>query len=193
MLPRRALLLALVMAMPFLAGCNFNQWAKQEGTVNVYIMPQPAASSSLNDFQVLKVGVLGVSIHQAQVINPHEFAYSGDPKVVDLVANGHEGKAIKVASVSLPIRAIDSITVRIEGEEARAAAGNDITFCYPGKPNVKHPCVSTPENGGYTIESHNIAIPRGGTVDVYFPLAVKYDAPEYFIQADPALMKEERS
>jgi hypothetical protein len=187
--PRRALLLAVILvATPALAGCNFQQWSKLEGTVNVFIAPQPAAKTQLNDFQKLKIGIVGVSIKQVGVLDTKEFSYGADPKLIDLVASGRSGEKIKVASTSIPIRAVESLTVRIEVELAVDASGHELPSCHPGETVVSKPCVSTPVNGAYRIDQKNIAIPRGGAVDAYFPLAVLYDATskEYFIQSDPA-------
>lgn len=190
--PRRALVLALVVLVtPMLAGCNFQQWAKQEGTVSIFIAPVSPSQSQSNDFQHLKIGILGVSIKQVNVLDPREFTYGNDPKIIDLVAGGAKGEKTKVASTSLPIRAVESVTVRIEIEDAVDASGKAIPGCHPGEPVPSKPCVSTPANGAYRIQEKPVAIPRGGAVDAYFPLAVLYDkaSNEYFIQSDPALFQ----
>ncbi|GEM_PF-3887667 len=187
--PRRVALLALVLvATPMLAGCNFQQWARQEGTVNVFVAPLSPAKSNANDFQRLKVGIIGVSIKQVGSIDTKEFTYGSDPKIIDLVAAGRSGEKSKVASTVIPIRAVESVTVRIEVEDAVDAAGKTIPSCHPGEPVTSKPCISTPANGAYRIQEKPVAIPRGGAVDAYFPLAVLFDSAsnEYFIQADPA-------
>src|SRR5581483_11883587 len=130
--PRRVALLALVLvATPMLAGCNFQQWARQEGTVNVFVAPLSPAKSNANDFQRLKVGIIGVSIKQVGSIDTKEFTYGSDPKIIDLVAAGRSGEKSKVASTVIPIRAVESVTVRIEVEDAVDAAGKTIRSCHP--------------------------------------------------------------
>lgn len=189
--PRRALLLALVVATPMLAGCNFSQWAKQEGTVNIFVQIQPTGNmAQLNQFQYLKIGIVGANIKQVQAINGKDFSYPTDPKVVEMVEMGRQQGSIKVASTSMPIRAIEAVTVRIDGIEAKSAAGQPIDFCYPGQKGVTKPCISTPQNGAYIIGQHNIAIPRGGTIDVYFPLILDFGDGEYFIKTDDAYLRE---
>jgi hypothetical protein len=184
---RRALLLVLVLvATPMLAGCNLPQWLREQGTVKVFVAPLAASKSRANDFQHLKIGVIGVSLKPLDSIDTKEFVYTGDPRVIDLVADA--GKPVEVVSTVQLIRPIEAITVRIEVEDAVDASGHTLPSCHPGEPVASKPCVSTPANGAYSIDQKPVAIPRGGTVDADFPLAVLYDAgsKEYFIQSDPA-------
>jgi hypothetical protein len=191
MLPaRRAAVIAIILVLtPLLAGCNASLWLKQQSVVNIWVAPQPASKSALNDFQTLKLGVLSIAVRQGQDLQPQNFAFNGDPKVLDMVQGGNP-QPVKVVSTTMSLRAISAITVRVEGEDAVRARGDSLQWCYPGKPGVKEPCVSIPQNGGYVIDNHPVVLARGNTVDVYFPLSVQFDGTEYFIQTDSALLRQ---
>jgi len=188
--PRRALLMGLIIFLPVaLAGCNFSLWQKQQGEVKVYVVPQGPAKTALNNFQKLKIAVLGVSLKQAGSLQTMEFSYGSDPLVVDMVDKGTHGTKVQVAQNVTGLHAFESITIRIEVTEAVDSTGRSLPNCHPNEPVTSHPCVSTPSNGAYRIDGKNFSPTRGGTVAANFPLAVLFDQPtnEYYIQADPAL------
>lgn len=187
--PRRVLLFALVLVLPAFAGCNVNNWMKQQGEVKVFLAPQGPQKSALNNFQKLKVAVLGVSLKPADSIQTKEFTFGTDPLVVDMVDKGTHNARVQLAQTTLSLRAIETITVRIDVTEAVDSTGKELPVCHPGEPVASRPCVSIPANGAYRIEGKPFSTTRGGVVDANFPLAILFDAPsnEYYIQADPAL------
>lgn len=187
MAPSRVVLLALLVATPALAGCNFADWYNQRGTVKVELVAVGADQSAIEDFETLKIAVYGVSLKQAGSIQTQEFTFGGSPLIVDLAATASADQRIPLAQTTLSLRQVESVTLRIEVVEAVDASGTVLPACHPGEPVESRPCVSTPRNGAYREENRPFSAERGGTIVYGFPLAVQYDQPtnEYYIQTDP--------
>ena len=189
-LPRAFRVLLLVALVPALAGCSFQDWYKQQGTVHVALAPQ--TGGSLTDFQTLKLAVFGVSLKKVGGVEPYEFGFGENPLVVDLVQTAKAGTTIPLVENKTNLRAFESVTVRVDVVEAIDASGKSIPGCHPGQPVASRPCVSTPVNGAYRVE-RSFSPPRGGEATFYFPLGVQFSqsANEYFIQLDPTAVRIE--
>jgi hypothetical protein len=186
---RRLPVLALVLALSVsLSGCNARDWWDLKGTYHVELAPI-ADNSAMGDFQKLTIAVYGVSLKQEGEINPHHFTFSPEPLFVDMVDLANKGERQPLAQMKSVIRPVTSVTIRIAVAEAIDASGKSLPPCFPGEPVESRPCVSTPKNGAYLIDTIPFSPPRGGSVTFGFPLLIQYapQANEYFIQTDDPL------
>lgn len=191
---RVVFLFALVALTPLLAGCNFRDWYNQQGRVNVALYTIGATNTSLGDFKTLQIAVYGVSIKQYLVIGSKEFKFDQQPLVIDLVEKGTKGERVMlVQNVLEDIRAIESITIHLDVIEAIDAGGKPVPICHESDKTTVFPCFFVPDNGAYRHQDRNIAIPRGGTLTIGFPLAVsRFGNPgreEYSLFEDPSLLE----
>jgi len=192
---RPTLAIALVLAL-LLPGCNYITWYKQEGFVNVNLHMIGPQDTSLGDFRELQVALKGVTINQYLVLQPHFYSFGDQPKVLDLVAAGTKGQVIPLVShTNMSVRAIESITLTMEVIKATDAAGKDVPVCHDGDQVTQFPCFFAPDNDAYRHQDRNIALQRGGTITVNFPLAVLRfnnnkvgQDPEYALIEDPTLL-----
>lgn len=174
-----------------LAGCNVRDWWDLRGDFHVEVRPLSSSQSAIGDFQKLTLAIQEVSLKQEGELNAHLFGYGDEPLLVDMVELGEKGLALPVVETNRIIRPMTSVTVRLYVVEAIDAQGRSLPACFPGQPVESRPCVSTPINGAYTLDTVPFSPPRGGSVTFSFPLAVQYSASarEYYIQADDALIQ----
>ncbi|MFA5861412.1 MAG: hypothetical protein WDA16_06915 [Candidatus Thermoplasmatota archaeon] len=191
---RVAFLLALVALTPLLAGCNFKDWYNQEGKVNVALVAVGPTNTSLSEFSTIKIAIYGVSVKQYLVIATKEFKFDAAPLVIDLVEKGTKGeRTMLVQNVQENIRAIESVTLRLDVIEAIDAQGKPMPICHENDETTAFPCFFVPANGAFRHQDRNIPVPRGGVLTIGFPLAVSsFGNPgriEYSLFEDPALVE----
>ena len=171
--PRAPFLLALVVLTAFMAGCDARDFYNQNGTFHIHLVPQGPENSSLTDFRTLNLAIYGVTVRQVLSANPKEFSFGETPLVVNFIEAGLAGERIPLASGKQNLRAVESVTIRLDVVEATDAQGKDIPVCYEGRPVPSFPCFFMPSNNAFTLGEPQFAPPRGGTVTFGFPLAVK--------------------
>lgn len=175
--------------MPAFAGCNVKDWYNQEGWVHVDLAVDGSRNSNLDNFRSIKAAVYGVSIRQAGVADAKHFTFGSDPLIVDLVEKGKAGESVRLAEFKTNLRATERVAVRIAVFEAIDAAGNPMQVCRLNQEVEKFPCFYQPENAALLYEAKSFSPPRGGTIDVGFPVTVQFAqqgrASEYFLFADP--------
>lgn len=186
---RRALLLALLALTPALAGCNAKDWYNQQGTVSVELVSLGGAETSIDNFRSIRVALYGVSIKQVGAVNTKEFSFGDQPPIVDLVELAKTGETVPLAEFKFNLRAIESVTVYINILEAVDAAGNSMQICRPEDTVEKWPCFFMPSNGAFRYDQKSFSPPRGGSIEVGFPLEVLYatqgSKSQYFLAIDP--------
>ena len=187
----RLLLVTLLVLTPALAGCNFQDWYNQNGTVVIELVPQGPTNTSLTDFRSLKIAVYGVSVKQLLAANPKEFSYGESPLVVDFVSTGMRGERVPLATFKQNIRPVDSVTLRLDIVEAVDAQGRSLPVCREGSTEpTTFPCFFLPDRGIFQLTEPDFGPPRGGTVVFGFPLEVRIVTvrgdDEYFLLGDPA-------
>lgn len=184
--PRKALFLALLVLTPLTAGCNVKDWYNQNGTVTLELNVLGPKNTSLDNLRSVKVAIYGATVRQFSSADARHFTYpTNDPKIVDLVQKGKDGERVPIANFKISIRAVESVTVRMEVFEAIDAAGNALEICRLRDKPERFPCFFIPDNSAYQYYEKPFAPPRGGEVVVGFPLAIKYAArgrvSEYYI------------
>jgi hypothetical protein len=194
--PRRIAVFLLVAAMPALAGCNVQDWYNHVGTVQIQLDIQPATASRLNDFQLVKVALYGVTLKQAgDAINAKQFSFGAQPKIVEIVQLGKTGGSIPLTEFKTNLRATERVQVKLVVFEAIDAAGNSLEICRLGTKPARYPCFYQPNDDALYYEEKPFSPPRGGLTVVHFPVAIKYaqqgQATQYFLYADPTLVELE--
>lgn len=186
---RRALLLALLVLTPALAGCNVKDWYNQRGTVHVELVSLGGANTSLDHFRSITVVLYGVSVKQLGSVDSKEFSFGEQPPTVDLVQMAKSGAPRPLAEFTVSLRAVERVTVYLEVIEAVDAAGNSIQVCRLEDTVEKWPCFFMPSNGSFRYDAKTFSPPRGGSIDVGFPLEVKYaqrgTKSQYYLDNDP--------
>ena len=189
--PRLAVAFAVVLLLPALAGCNVKDWYNQQGNIKVFLQPQGPTNSSLTEFRTLTLAVYGVTVKQLLILDRKEFTFGEQPLLVDMVATGVKGERTLLATAHMNIRPVESVTIRVDVLEAVDAQGRTVPVCREGQPAPSFPCFFLGSDGAIIFDDRNVPIPRGGTVDFGFPLAVKTATQggrqEYFLLSDPAL------
>lgn len=183
MLPRPAAVAVLLAFSVLTAGCSVRDWYDQKGTVKIELQPVGADRSDIENLRSARVAIHSVSLRQVSSASPEEYAF--DPAlVVDLAAEGKKGSVIPLVEDKFTLRAIESVTIRLEPLGATEPSGASIDGCYQGVPHDP-PCMRVAANGAYRLTTP-IAIERGGTTIFTFPLAVRYDAntTEYYVAAE---------
>ena len=195
--PRRALLFAILLVMPAFAGCDVKDWYNQNGTVRVQLEIQGAKGNHLDEFRSIKAAIYGVMLKQSgESLNLKQFTFGTDPKIIDIVESGKKAESIGLTEFKTNLRATDRVAIRMAVFEAIDAAGNSMQVCKQTDTPDHFPCFYQPDDDLLSfqadVEQKSFAPPRGGTVIVHFPLAVKYAqqgrVAEYFLFADPALV-----
>lgn len=171
---RRALLLALLVLTTALAGCNAQDWYHQRGTVRVELLSLDGSNTSLDNFRSVTAAVYGVSVKQAGSVDTKEFSFGDQPPTVDLVQLGKTGQVMRLAEFKISLRAVESVTVYLDIVEAVDAAGNSMQICRPEEKVDRYPCFAVPSSGAYRYNQKQFSPPRGGSIDVGFPLEIKY-------------------
>lgn len=180
-----------------MAGCNVKDWYNKNGTVRLQLDIQDAQTSSLDSFRSVMVAIYGASIKQAgDALNPpQDFTFGSDPLIVDIVQKGKAREVIPLAEFKTNLRATERVLVRIVVFEAIDAAGAPMEVCRVTDTPEKFPCFYQPAGDALLYEEKDFSPPRGGTVIVHFPIAIKYAqqgrVAEYFLHADPALVQLE--
>lgn len=187
-LRRLGLVLLVVALSTSLAGCNVRDWWDLKGTYQVDARPLSPSESAIGDFQKLTLAISEVSLKQEGELTPHLFGFGDDPLLLDMVDLGTKGESVPLAKTTRIIRPMTAVTVRLYVVEAIDAQGRSLPACFPGEPVESRPCVSTPVNGAYRLDTVPWSAPRGGSATFLFPIAVQYSASanEYYIQADDA-------
>lgn len=198
--PRVALLFFLVALTPALAGCSFQDFYNQRGTVTITLSPlRDAPNSSMNEFQRVTIAVYGVTIRQFQSIDPKSFSFpAGQPLLVDMVDKADT--RIPLASFKTNLRATSQVIVRADVVEAITAAGTSLKICREGIEikNADYPCFFVPASLAWVYDRRGFAPPRGGEVVVVYPMVIKYvqddrGRGEYYIDDPPELVEFENN
>lgn len=188
--PRPLLLALLLVATPLLAGCNAKDWYDHRGQVYLEVMPVKGENSSIDSFQTLRVALYGASVKQVGSIDTHEYTWGDSPLVVDLAELARKGEGVPITSFRMSLRAIESVTLRLDVLEAVDARGKNLQVCRIGDTVREWPCFFMPDNGAFRYSDKAIPIPRGGTIEVHFPLEVKYTTrdtrSQYYLDTDPS-------
>lgn len=189
-------LLAALLVSTAMAGCNFRDFYDQNGTFHIHLVPQGPENSSLTDFRTLNIAVFGVTVRQVLSASPKEFSFGETPLVVNFLEAGLNGERIPLATGKQNLRAVESVTLRLDVIEATDAQGKDIPVCYEGQPVPSFPCFFMPSNNIFRLGEPQFAPPRGGSVTFGFPLAVKTAVldgkTEYYFVGEAALATVER-
>jgi hypothetical protein len=184
---RFALLAALVVATPVLAGCNLKDWYNQLGDVKIFLAPVGPSNSSIADFRTLQIAIYGVSVKQVLIVDPKDFTYASPP-VTDLVAAGARGERTQIAQVKETIRPIESVTVTLDVVQALDAQGKSVPVCREGQAITGNPCFFLDAQGFIRFSDRNIPISRGNVEDFTMPLQVlsrtQGGQTEYFLNMD---------
>lgn len=187
--PRMRLVLigALLVLTPALAGCNFKDWYNQRGDVRVFLQPVGPNNSSISDFTSLKIAIFGVTLKQLLVVDSQAFSYGASPLILDMVTLGARNERLEVAQAKESIRPLETITITVDVIEARDAQRREIPVCREGTTSDAQTCFFLDAKGFIRFE-RNIAINRGGTVEITMPLQVKVATvgtkTEYFLVSD---------
>lgn len=192
--PGRARLLVLLLLTASLAGCNIRDWYNQEGWVHVELKVNNDPKTALDEFQRLQIAVFGVTIKQADALNPEHFAFDlPGPLLVNLVEKGEKDERVPLASFKTNLRATNSVAIRAVVVEAVAANGEPMEICRISDTPEKFPCFYQPEETAFVYTEKAFAPPRGGEVFVGFPVGVRFAqlgrVSEYFIEVDPSLVE----
>jgi hypothetical protein len=187
---RKALLFALVLIMPAFAGCNVKDWYNQEGYVAIDLVVDNGRNSSIDQFQSIRAALYGVSLQQFDVADQKHFTFGDQPLVIDLVEK--KGGPVRLAEFKTNLRATERVAIRMVVFEVIDAAGNPMEVCREDDTPERFPCFYQPTNAALLYDEKQFSPPRGGEIDVGFPLSVKYAtkgrAAEYFLYADPGLV-----
>lgn len=179
--------------MPALAGCNLKDWYDQNGTVRIQLRSISGEHSMEEQFQSVKVALYGVTLRQRDAVNPQNFAFDG-PKLVDLVALAKEGEEVGITEFKTSLLPTVRVQLKIVVIEAIDAGGVSMQVCRKEDKVARFPCFYQPPGDDLNYDKP-FAPPRGGTVIVHFPVAIKYAqqgrVSEYFLFADPALVELE--
>lgn len=185
--------MALLVLTPALAGCNVKDWYNQDGTVRIQMRALSGDDSLVDNFQSVKVALYGVTLRQRDAVNPEFFSFD-EPKIVDLVSLAKEGEEVGISEFKTSLLPTVRVQLKIVVIEAIDAAGVSMEICRKEDTPTRFPCFYQPPGDDLLYEK-NFAPPRGGTVIVHFPVAVKYAqqqrVAEYFLFADPALLELE--
>lgn len=187
--PGRARLLVLLLLTASLAGCNIRDWYNQEGWVHIELKVIDDPNTSLDEFRRVTVAVYGVSVKQADALNPEHFAFEPGPLLVDLVDLAAKDEQRRLASFKTNLRATNSVAVRAVVIEAVTAANEPLEICRISDQPERFPCFYQPDDTAFVYNEKAFAPPRGGEVVVGFPVAVQFAelgrVSEYFIEVDP--------
>lgn len=190
MAARPAVLLAVLLLSTTLAGCNVQDWYNHMGTVNVSLAPTGVQESRIGDFQTVSVALYGVSVKQVDSINTKEFSYGDQPLVVDLAKLARDRERLPITQFKMNLRAVETITLRMEVLEAVDASGRSLEICRPGDEIERFPCFAVPDNGAYVYDDKPFSPQRGRVLNVGLPLDLQYldSGPRneyYFLAIDP--------
>lgn len=190
---RKATLFAILLIMPAFAGCNVKDWYNMEGHVTVTMFMDTGANSTLDHFRSIKAAVYGVDLRQGSAADAKHFTFGDTPLVVDLVEMGKKGEEIALAQFKTNLRATDRVALRIVVFEVIDAAGNPMEVCRINTQPERWPCFYQPDNAALLYDEKSFSPPRGGSIDVGFPLTVHFAtkgrAQQYFLYADPGLVR----
>lgn len=190
----RARLLVLLLLTASLAGCNLRDWYNQEGWVHIELKVIEGGDTSLGEFDRVTLAIYGVTVKQADALNPDSFAFEPGPLLVNLVELAEKDERPRLASFKTNLRATNSVVVRAVAIEAVTAAGESLEICRlpPAPPPEKFPCFYQPEDTAFAYNEKAFAPPRGGDVIVGFPVGVEFASrgrvTQYFIEVDPSLV-----
>lgn len=174
--------------MPAFAGCSFQDWYNQNGTVRIELHVPTGEGTRIDEFRSLRVAVYGISLRQLQA-QPQHFAFEPDPLVVDLVQTAKEGDRVPMAQFKTNLLATERVAVRMVTLEAITSTGENLEICNLETTVERFPCFYQPDNSALVYEDRPFSPPRGGEVTLGFPVIVAFEqqgrASEYFLQADP--------
>lgn len=195
---RSAFLMLLVVASALTAGCSVKDWFNQSGKIHVNILPLGPEGTDLLDFRSVKVALYSATVKQVLIIEPKDFSYGDSPLIFDMVEKGTKGEKIPILSETINIRAVESITLRLDVVEAIDAQGRAMPICREGETITTFPCFFVPEEGVYRHQNaQTFSTVRGGSVTFNYPLGVRSTTQggnvEYFIYEDPAKVVIETS
>ena len=181
--------------MPAMAGCNVQDWYNKKGDVNLVLTPLADENSLVDQFKSVKVALYGVTLRQRGAINPANFGYD-EPKIIDLVPMAREGEELTVTKFTTSLLPTVRVFLKLVVIEAIDAAGTSLMVCRPVDTPERFPCFYQPADDVFEpVDLSPFSPPRGGTVTVHIPIAVKYAqqgrVSEYFLFSDPALVELE--
>lgn len=191
--PRVVLVLVLLLSVS-LAGCSFRDWYDQKGTARLVAEfhaddppedmkranPEADLSSRLEDFQKLQIIIRSSQLRQQDAANPIT-STSRESEILDVVQLAKGDGRVVLIEDKVSMRGFQEAQLKIEVVDGTTASGERLVGCMQGQPVETHPCISFAASYPRGINPLEFQVPRGGSLDVIFPLYVGFGGQDYFV------------